>query len=234
MILEIQHETRLHYTTPVAEWLTEMRVEPVSDADQSCQTFFLGVSQPAPVHRFTDGFGNRVHHFNLLSPHLEVRLVAASVVETHPTPKNLSSSTATLPLDPETLPLETLDFVSFHGPIRHTSRLEPVLNHLRPSPNARIAAVAVAVMLYLNGSFAYAKAVTDASSPIADVLASIPVPEHAPTFWADLHKRLDAETAVRRDEQVGATVTSIGPAAAAGSAASPATKVRGSSSSASS
>ena len=45
MLIEIQHETRLHYVRPVAEWLAELRVEPFSDEDQSCQTFFLGVSQ---------------------------------------------------------------------------------------------------------------------------------------------------------------------------------------------
>ncbi len=170
MILEIQHETRLRYATPVAEWLAEMRVEPVSDADQSCQTFFLGVSQPTPVHRYTDGFGNRVHHFNLLAPHLELRLVAASVVETHPVAKDLAASAATLPLDPDSLPIETLDFVSFRGPVRRTARLDPVLDQLRPPAGARVADVAEVVMAYIHANFTYAKAVTNASSPIDDVL----------------------------------------------------------------
>lgn len=171
MILEIQHETCLRYSTPVTEWLTEMRVEPVSDADQSCQSFHLGVSQPVQVQRYTDGFGNRVHHFNLMAPHLEVRAVAASVVETHPAPRNLAANAARLPLDPDALPCDTLDFVAFRGPVARTARLEPVLARLTPRPGDRVADAVTAVMNFIHGSFQYAKAVTNASSPIDDVLA---------------------------------------------------------------
>ena len=67
MILEIQHETRLEYTEPVSEWLAEVRMEPVSDERQTCHSFHLAVSQPTQVFRYLDGFGNRVHHFNLLA-----------------------------------------------------------------------------------------------------------------------------------------------------------------------
>lgn len=94
MIIEIQHETRLSYTAPAAEWLAELRVEPASDDDQSCHKFHLAVSPPAAVHRYLDGFGNRVHHSNLLSPDSEVRMLAASVVETHPRTRNLAASDA--------------------------------------------------------------------------------------------------------------------------------------------
>lgn len=170
MILEIQHETCLRYSAPVSEWVTEMRVEPVSDADQSCQTFHLGVSQPAPVHRYVDGFGNRVHHFNLTTPHLEVRAVAAAVVETHPVAKDLPASRAIVPLDPGTLPLEAHDYLSYRGPVTRTPRLEPLLETLTPRPGARVADVAVEVMRYIHTSFRYAQAVTTASSPIDHVL----------------------------------------------------------------
>jgi transglutaminase-like putative cysteine protease len=171
MILEIQHETRLRYAAPVAEWLAELRVEPASDAGQSCQTFFLGVSQPAAVHRFTDGFGNRVHHFNLIAPGPEVRVVAASVVDTHPAAVDLSASQARLPLDPDALPLEALDFVRYRGPVRRTDRLEPVLARLTPAPGDRVADAVLAVMHFVHANFRYAPAVTTASSPIDEVLA---------------------------------------------------------------
>ena len=99
MILEIQHETRLNYPEPVTESITEVRMEPVSDADQSCRSFHLAVSPPPSVFRYQDGFGNRVHHFNVLAPHVEVRILAASVVETHPRPRDLAASQAAYPLD---------------------------------------------------------------------------------------------------------------------------------------
>jgi len=108
MIIEIQHETTLRYSLPVTEWLAELRVEPISDADQSCQSFSLKLSQPAVVTRFQDGFGNRVHHFNLRSPHQEVKALAAAVVETHPASRDWTDSASRWPLDASSLPLETL------------------------------------------------------------------------------------------------------------------------------
>src|SRR5258707_10321241 len=113
MIIEIQHETRLQYSEPVTEWMSELRVEPVSDADQSCQTFHLGISQPTAVHRYQDGFGNRVHHFNLLSPDLEICALSAAVVETHPRNRDLSESKTVYPLSIADAPMEVLDFLQF-------------------------------------------------------------------------------------------------------------------------
>src|SRR2546425_11162187 len=99
MIFEVQHETRLEYSETVTEAVTEVRMEPVSEADQSCRSFHLAVSPPTPVFRYQDGFGNRVHHFNVLAGHQQVRILAASLVETHPGPRELASSRATYPLD---------------------------------------------------------------------------------------------------------------------------------------
>src|SRR5215213_4373291 len=99
MILEIQHETRLAYTEPATESIAEVRMEPVSDADQSCRSFHLAVTPATTVFRYVGGFGNRVHHFNVLPPHAELRIMAAAVVETHPRPRDLFACSATYPLD---------------------------------------------------------------------------------------------------------------------------------------
>src|SRR5262249_38153424 len=127
MILQIQHETRLQYTEPVTEWITEVRMEPVSDAGQTCQSFHLRVSEQASLDRYADGFGNQVHHFNILAPGQEVRLLAASLVEVHPLTSDLARSTARLPFNREQLPLETIDFLHFRGPVTPTEDLNPIL-----------------------------------------------------------------------------------------------------------
>ncbi|CAN5137478.1 transglutaminase family protein [soil metagenome] len=171
MIIEIQHETTLRYTQPVTEWLAEMRVEPVSDNDQSCQSFSLTLSQPASINRFQDGFGNRVHHFNLRAPNMEVKALAAAVVETHPKFSDWTASTAAYPLDPDTLPIHTLDYMMLHGPVRRTPLLEPVLKALQPVDGVRVLDVVLAVSTHIFKNFEYAKAVTNASSPIDDVLS---------------------------------------------------------------
>ena len=168
MILEVQHETRLEYSQAVTEWVAEFRLEPVSDGGQTCHSFHLKCSQPTSVFRYQDGFGNRVHHFNLRAPQAEVRVLAASLVETHPAPRELATSKAKYPLDAG--PLDTVDFLQFRGPVRRTPRLDPVLDALRPSAGTPLHALVLAVTAYINGYFAYAKDVTSVSSPIDDVL----------------------------------------------------------------
>src|SRR6266550_9648958 len=170
MILEVQHETRLEYTEPVTESTTELRMEPVSDTDQSCHSFHLAVSPKTELFRFHDGFGNRVHHFNLLPAHGQVHVLAASVVETDPRPRDLTASWATYPLDPDTLNLDVLDFLKFRGPVRPTPRLTPLLEALRPSPGTRLGQIAAQVSHYIGEHFEYARYVTLSSSPIDDLL----------------------------------------------------------------
>ncbi len=170
MILEIQHETRLEYTDPVSEWMAELRMEPLSDRDQTCQSFALALSQTAPISRFQDGFGNRVHHFNLLAPAQAVRILAASIVETHPSSTGPADGNAVHPLDPESHPLEVQDYVRLRGPVAATPRLGPVLESLRPARGAPLESWVRSVSAYIHSHFTYARDVTNAASPIHHLL----------------------------------------------------------------
>jgi transglutaminase-like putative cysteine protease len=170
MILEVQHETRLEYTQPVTEGVTEVRMEPGSDGDQSCRSFHLMVNPPAQLFRYQDGFGNRVHHFNVVAGHLQVGILAASLVETHPRQRDLSSSRATYPLHREHADLDALDYLQFRGPVRSTSQLAPILELLRPRPGMPLAQLAVQVAHYIHSHFEYARDVTLSTSPIDVVL----------------------------------------------------------------
>ncbi len=170
MILEIQHETHLSYTEPVSESIAEVRMEPVSDAVQICRSFHLAVHPNAGVFRYQDGFGNRVHSFNVRPAHTEVRILAASVVEVNPVPCDLAGSLAVLPLALEQGGLALLDFLHLRGPVRRSPRLEPVLEQLRPQPGARAGEWLIEVSRFIHTRFEYAPQVTLASSPIDDVL----------------------------------------------------------------
>jgi transglutaminase-like putative cysteine protease len=172
MILEIQHETCFSYPEPVTEAVTEVRMEPASDDDQSCRSFHLDVAPETDVHRYGDGFGNRVHHFNLLLPHREVRILSASIVETHPQPRSLEACPARWPLELEGEVLDVLDFVQFRGPVRSTPKLTPVLETLQPRSGQPLAQLVTDVMSYIRANFEYARDVTLASSPVDDVLAT--------------------------------------------------------------
>ena len=170
MILEVQHETNLTYSRAVAEWVAEFRLEPVSDPNQTCHSFHLKCSQPTTVFGYQDGFGNRVHHFNLRTPRPEVRVLAASLVETHPAPCDLSASKATYPVPLEGSPLDTLDFLQFRGPVTQTPRLTPVLTTLQPAGVCSLHQVMLEVNKYIHDAFVYERDVTSVSSPIDDVL----------------------------------------------------------------
>lgn len=170
MILEIQHETRLDYAGPVTESVTEVRMEPVSDSRQSCRSFHLAVSPAVAVFRYADGFGNRVHHFNVLAAHDQVRILAASVVETWRRPTDLLESQAAYPLNPELTDLEAIDFLGFQGPVCRTPLLGPLVEKLRPAAGTRLGEFLLAVSAYIKSHFTYAPDVTHASSPVDDVL----------------------------------------------------------------
>jgi transglutaminase-like putative cysteine protease len=170
MILEVQHETRLEYSEPVTESVTEVRMEPGSDADQSCRSFHLLISPPTQLFRYQDGFGNRVHHFNVLARHREVRILAASLVETHPRTQDLLATTATYPLDRQSVDLGAIDYLKFRGPVRSIPQLTPLLEALRPQTGMLLAQVILQVADYIHTHFEYARAVTLSTSPIDHVL----------------------------------------------------------------
>jgi transglutaminase-like putative cysteine protease len=175
MILEIQHETTIEYSQPVGEWLCELRMEPVSDATQRCHSFQISVGQPVHLCNYLDGFGNRVHHFNILKPPTTLLILAASVVETEESGIGPMASQTTFPADASgdmwQLPLETLAYLALLGPVRHSPLLEPVLADLRPMPRMRIGMWVCQVAEYIRGRFEYARYVTDASSPIDHLLS---------------------------------------------------------------
>ena len=170
MILEIQHETRFSYSTPVTETIAEVRMEPLSDANQSCRSFALQVKPSTGVFRYCDGLGNSVHHYNILESHKEIRVLAASVVETHPCPRRLNDCRAVYPLDLSGAALEALDYLKLRGPVRWTARLAPLLESLRPAGGTPLIDLVLNVAKYVRTRFEYAPDVTLADSPIDDVL----------------------------------------------------------------
>jgi len=170
MILQIQHETRLDYSTPVSEWVAEVRMEPTSDAAQSCHSFHLAVSQQVPLFRYQDGFGNSVHHFNLLAPYKQVRILAASIVKTEPNSQNFDASRSTLPIRLADMPPDMFTYLGMRGPVRFSPLLRNLMNQLAPVPDIRVLDWLQIVRQTIHRSFEYAKAVTHVSSPIDDLL----------------------------------------------------------------
>jgi transglutaminase-like putative cysteine protease len=170
MILEIQHETCFDYTEPVKESVTEVRMQPVSDDHQTCQSFHLKMSPAAQQFWYNDGFGNSVHHFDILGAHSQVRILAASVVETHPAQHDLEASKTAWPLNLDPANLEVLDFLRFRGPTQGTPRLNPLVAELRPRNGTALAPFVFAVSHHIHTHYEYARDVTLVNSPIDHLL----------------------------------------------------------------
>jgi transglutaminase-like putative cysteine protease len=98
--------------------------------------------------------------------------LAASIVETHPRPRDLHSTQAVWPLNLDQAPLEILDFLAMRGPVRSTPALAPLIDALQPRLGLPLAALLTRVSRYITEHFEYAPRVTHASSPIDDVLAA--------------------------------------------------------------
>ncbi len=82
----VRHQTCYQYTSPVAESVTELRMQPATTPTQRCLAFRLHVEPAAQVFTFQDGEGNSVHHFSQPAPHEILTIVAESEVEVTPRP----------------------------------------------------------------------------------------------------------------------------------------------------
>jgi hypothetical protein len=86
MLLRISHETKLSYTSPVAETVFEVRMAPPTDEDQTNLGYRLRTTPQAAVTSYRDGMGNRVDLFNVTKPYRELVILATSYVRTHRRP----------------------------------------------------------------------------------------------------------------------------------------------------
>lgn len=83
MLLRISHETKLSYTSPVAETVFEVRMAPPTDEDQTNLGYRLRTTPQATVTSYRDGMGNRVDLFNVTKSYRELVILATSYVRTH-------------------------------------------------------------------------------------------------------------------------------------------------------
>ena len=86
MVLRIQHETKLSYTSAVSETVFEVRMAPPTDDDQTALSYRLQITPNAPVMTYRDGFGNRVELFNVPTSYRELTLQSTSFVRVHRRP----------------------------------------------------------------------------------------------------------------------------------------------------
>jgi transglutaminase-like putative cysteine protease len=78
----IQHTTRYEYAAPVRDSFNELRLQPLSNAQQTVESFALQISPAAKLRSYHDFYSNVIHHFDIAEPHstleIESRLMVAT------------------------------------------------------------------------------------------------------------------------------------------------------------
>jgi transglutaminase-like putative cysteine protease len=80
MQLNIRHETRYTYTTPLAYTIQQLHLTPRAEPQQHVLAWTIAM--PGHVHAYTDAYGNLSHMMTLNAPHQTLSIVAAGVIET--------------------------------------------------------------------------------------------------------------------------------------------------------
>ena len=82
MRLRIRHLTRFAYEGNAWDSYNDVRLCPISDPLQRCESFNLRINPKVPVHTYHDFFQNRVDHFELSDEHPSLEVESNAVVET--------------------------------------------------------------------------------------------------------------------------------------------------------
>ncbi len=79
----ITHRTSYRYVAPVRGSFNELHLQPISNEEQTLESFDLRVSPDARVRHYHDFYSNDVHNFEIPDPHDELIIESQSLVTTH-------------------------------------------------------------------------------------------------------------------------------------------------------
>jgi transglutaminase-like putative cysteine protease len=82
MKLQVTHRTRYDYASPVRESYNEVRLKPVTNAHQICESFLLKVLPAVRLSHYTDFHANWIHIFDIPNPHPSLQIESLSRVVT--------------------------------------------------------------------------------------------------------------------------------------------------------
>jgi transglutaminase-like putative cysteine protease len=171
MIYSARHVTTFGYDPPIRESVMEVRMQPRSDAQQRCLTFYLDVFPRANVMVYRDFSGNMVHHFDIPRRHARARVTAQAVVEVLPVPVPEAATAG----DWESLDglIATGDFWEFLLPSNY-ARPSDLLNSFAAEVKIHKCATPLEFVLSLNHTiyqaFQYVPNSTEVDSPIDETL----------------------------------------------------------------
>lgn len=176
--LEVRHETRYRYASPVSVAQHQAHLQPLADSHQGLEQFALEV-EPPPAHRSdsVDAMGNAQVHFSLAQLHGQLRVLATSRVRVSARFEGLvpEAGPAWEPLAASLRYVAGAAYepaVEFALPSPYVPRLPALCAYALPSflPGMPVAAGALNLMQRLHADFVYESDSTEVDTPLAQVL----------------------------------------------------------------
>ena len=82
MHLHVLHKTHYRYPSPVRDSFNELRLHPLSNDWQKCESCFVSVLPTAPLRQYLDLNGNLVHYFEIPEDHSKLIIESRSTITT--------------------------------------------------------------------------------------------------------------------------------------------------------
>jgi transglutaminase-like putative cysteine protease len=172
MLLKLTHTTDLTYSDFISESVMELRMAPRQEQDQHRLSFTLAIGPGTTALSYFDWLGNTVHSFTVNGFHKQIRIVATSVVETEGNRPALEGLADTWPLAAGDYDYTCYDYLQFGGPVVDSPALHALADAVRPAPGTPLIHLAWRMLGAINTGFTYRKGITNAASPITDMLES--------------------------------------------------------------
>lgn len=176
MLYDVSHRTTYRYGDPVSLAHNVTHLAPRTTVNQTCLRSELKVDpQPVCLDAWRDYFGNHVHYLTLEEPHVELQVIATSLVEVRepqvPAPSTTPAwetvrSRLAAPADPDTL--DASQFL-FESP--YIKRIPEAYDYAAPSfPAGRtLLAAALDLTQRIHRDFEYRPGATSVHTPTAEV-----------------------------------------------------------------
>ena len=81
---QINHSTGFTYVAPVRDSFNEVRLQPLSNEQQTVDSFLLKVLPSTRLRHYHDFYSNCVHHFEIPEPHTTLLIESQLQITTHP------------------------------------------------------------------------------------------------------------------------------------------------------
>ncbi len=169
MFLEVGHDMCFTYDDFISESWVELRIEPVSAALQTVNSFYLAVGPRTRVFRYVDCYGNAVRHFSIAEYHRSIEVKSRSVVETRR--PEVSLGDVDEPVGERTSFGGLLDFLYFSGPITDSPALRKMYRSIGLGKGMPVGEVVATVGRHVHHHVRYMPNLTTYESTIDEALS---------------------------------------------------------------